>query len=179
MVLEGHNSFRRMDEVSYSYDGKFEGNILIVGRTGCGETTVVQNLGKNKLFGDIKEVYWISKIELPNVKRKKLDCFKDQNVGFKYPKNIDFNDLLKCYQQKKSHYNENYLGETMILDDVSGLADRSEDFGNFLAVSRKYGLTFAYIFHTIYLTRQHWQVRLSQRKIFNLFPGSVQVSAII
>ena len=87
-------------------------------------------MGKNKLFGDIKEVYWISKIELPNVKRKKLDCFKDQNVGFKYPKNIDFNDLLKCYQLKKSDYNENYLGETMILDDVSGLADRSEDFGN-------------------------------------------------
>ena len=27
-----------MDEVNYSYDGKFEGNILIVGRTGCGKT---------------------------------------------------------------------------------------------------------------------------------------------
>ena len=108
-----------------------------------------------------------------------MDCFKDQNVGFKYPKNIDFNDLLKCYQQKRSDYNENYLGENMILDDVSGLADRSEDFGNFLTVSRKYGLTFVYIFHTIYLTRQHWQMGPSQTKIFNFFPGSVQVSAII
>ena len=45
-----------MGEVKYLYDGKFEGNILIVGRTGCGEMTFVQNLGKNKLFGDIKEV---------------------------------------------------------------------------------------------------------------------------
>ena len=53
-----------MDEVDHTYDGKFEGNILIVGRTGCGKTTFVQNLGQNKLFGDIKEVYWISKIEL-------------------------------------------------------------------------------------------------------------------
>ena len=32
------------------------GNILIVGRTGCDKTTFVQNLGKNKLFGDIQNV---------------------------------------------------------------------------------------------------------------------------
>ena len=30
-----------MDEITYTYDGKFEGNILIVGRTGCGKTTFV------------------------------------------------------------------------------------------------------------------------------------------
>ena len=27
-----------MDEIKYSYDGTFEGNILIVGKTGCGKT---------------------------------------------------------------------------------------------------------------------------------------------
>ena len=32
-----HNSFGRMDEANYSYDGRFEGNILVVGRTGCGK----------------------------------------------------------------------------------------------------------------------------------------------
>ena len=36
----------------YTYDGKFEGNSLMVGRTGCGKTTFIQKLGKNKLFGD-------------------------------------------------------------------------------------------------------------------------------
>ena len=36
----------------YTYNGKFEGNILIVGRTGCGKTTSIQELGKTKLFGD-------------------------------------------------------------------------------------------------------------------------------
>ena len=41
-----------MDKVNYMYDGKFEGSILNVGRTGCGKTTFVQNLGKNKLFGE-------------------------------------------------------------------------------------------------------------------------------
>ena len=42
-----------MDEIKYSYDGKFEGNILIESRTGCGKTTFVQNLGNNKLFVEV------------------------------------------------------------------------------------------------------------------------------
>ena len=170
-----------MDGVNYSYDGKFEGNILVVGRTGCGKTTFVQNLGKNKLFGDIKEVYWISKIELLADRESNIrDCFKDQNVDFKYPTNVeDFSDLLEIYKRKKPNDNENYLGENVILDrvivmdNVSGLADRSEELANFLTVSRKNRLTCVYIFHTIYPTRQHWQMILSQTKIFNFFPGSV------
>ena len=42
--------------MNYSYDAKFEENILALGRAGCGKTTFVQNLGKNKMFGKIKEV---------------------------------------------------------------------------------------------------------------------------
>ena len=44
----------------------------------------------------------------------------------------DFNDLLEFYQRKIADYNENYLGENMILDrvvvmdDVSDLAERSQ-----------------------------------------------------
>ena len=52
------------DEIIYNYDGNFEGNILVVGRTECGKTTFVQNLGKSKLFGEIKEVISLSKISL-------------------------------------------------------------------------------------------------------------------
>ena len=52
------------DEIIYNYDGNFEGNILVVGRTECGKTTFAQNLGKSKLFGEIKEVIWLSKISL-------------------------------------------------------------------------------------------------------------------
>ena len=67
----------------------------------------------------------------------------------------------------------------IVMDDVSGLADRSEEFANFLTVSRKFGLTCVYIFHTIYPARQHWQMILSLTKIFNFFQGSVQASSII
>ena len=54
----------------YTYNRKFEGNILIVGRTGCGKTTFIQELGKNKLFGDdITDVFWVSKIILTKERR--------------------------------------------------------------------------------------------------------------
>ena len=48
------------------------------------------------------------------------------------------------------------LDKLIVMDDVSGLADISDEFANFLTVSQKYGLTYVYIFHTIYPTRQNW-----------------------
>lgn len=51
-----------MEETNYSYNGRFDGNIL-AGRTGCGKTTFVQKLAKNNLFGDIKHIFWVSKID--------------------------------------------------------------------------------------------------------------------
>ena len=65
------------------------------------------------------------------------------------------------------------------MDDVSGLADRSETFSSFLTVSRKFGLTCVYVLHTIYPGRQNWQMIISQTKIFNIFPSSVQANTII
>ena len=134
-----------MDEIKYTYDGKFEGNILIVGRTCCGKTTFVQNLGKNKLFGDIKKVYWISKTELSKDREENIrDCFTDQVIEFDNPNNVEeFDDLLEMRRLRKAEYTENNLGENMMLDkvivmdDVSGLADKSDEFANFLTVSSK------------------------------------------
>ena len=41
----------------YTYDGKFNGNILAVTQTGCGKTTFIQNLAKNKLLRKLKEIF--------------------------------------------------------------------------------------------------------------------------
>ena len=171
------------NEIYYNFDMKLEGNILVVGRTGCVKTTFVQNLGKNKKFGKIKEVIWILKIALSKDREVNIcNCFVDEHIDFKYPDSAeDIDDLLEFFQRKR----ENYLGENtklerfIVMDDVSRLPDKSEAFANFLTVSRKFGLTCVYIFLTIHHTTQNWQIILPQTKIFNIFPGSVQTSYIM
>ena len=54
---------------SYIYNGKFSGNILIVGRSECGKTTFVQKLALNNFFGNLKKqngfgVYALAKEKL-------------------------------------------------------------------------------------------------------------------
>lgn len=58
--------------MNYSYYAKFEDNILVLGRAGYEKTTFVQNLGKSKMFGKIKEVVWLSKIPLSKDSEKEV-----------------------------------------------------------------------------------------------------------
>ena len=134
-------------------------------------------------MGNIKEVYWISKIELSRGREENIkDRFLDQTVNFDYPNSVEeFDDLLELYDYSWLYwelFRVKYDFKLNAMDDVSGLADRSDKFAHFLTVSRKYGLTCVYIFHTIYTTRQNWQM-MSQTKIFNFFTGSVHASSII
>ena len=57
---------------------------MIVGRTECGKTTFIQNLGRNKMFGsDIKTVFWVSKIRLSKERENNIrESFLDQTVQF-------------------------------------------------------------------------------------------------
>ena len=55
-----------------TYDGKFFGNILVVGQTRCGKTSFIQNLGRKKIFGDIETLDWISKIELSKDREEQI-----------------------------------------------------------------------------------------------------------
>ena len=158
--------------MSYSFDAKFKGNFLLLWRSACDKTTFVQNLGKNKMFGEIKEVIWLWKIPLSKYRKNNIcDCFVDEQIDFQYPDSVeDFDDLLEYFQRKRAPCNKSYFGENakidslIIMDNVPGLADRSEAFVNILTVSRKFGLTFAYIFNTIYPTKQSWKMILSQTK---------------
>ena len=70
------------------------------------------------------------------------------------------------------------LDKLIVMDDVSGLADKSDDFTNFLTVSQKYGKTCVYIFHTIYPSGKNSEMTMRQTQIFNFFRGSVHSSAI-
>lgn len=63
--------------VEYSYDGKFEQNILIVGQTGCVKTTFIQKIGKNNSFDELKIIVWLSKIPFSAQREKNIStCFK-------------------------------------------------------------------------------------------------------
>ena len=114
------------------------------------------------------------------------EIFIDQEVHFTYPHDLDdFNYLIENFTQEKSDYKDSELGENLkinkliVKDDVSGLADISNNFSDFLTVSGKYGFSCLYVFHTIYLGRQNWEIIMSQTHIFNFFPGSIHNSRIL
>ena len=160
----------------------------MIGRTVCGTTTFIQTWGRNKLFGsEISDVFWVSKIVLSGKREDSIkESLIDQEVHFSYPHDLDdFNYLMENFTQDKSEYIDNELGESLqvnkliIVDDVSGLADKSNEFSNFLTVSRKYGFSCLYVFHTIYPGRQNWEMIMFQTHIFNFFPGSIHSSRIL
>ena len=86
--------------------------------------------------------------------------------------------------QKKANCVNSEIGEEMtiekliVMDDVSGLADKSDIFSNFLTVSRKYGFSYIYIFYTIYTNRENWEM-MSQTHIFYFFPESIHSGTIL
>ena len=84
----------------YTCNGQFDGNILVVGRTGCGKTSFIEKLGRNKFFGSqINNVFWVSKIFLSEEREELIrENFADQEVHFSYPHDIDdFSYLIENF----------------------------------------------------------------------------------
>ena len=80
--------------------------------------------------------------------------------------------------------NESYGGNIktdrlIVMDEVSGLADKSNELASFLTEARKCGYSFVYIFHIIYSEKSMRKLILSQTNIFNIFPGSIQQSSVL
>ena len=108
---------------------------------------------------------------------------KQTNVG-------EFETILELLKDNKSDVNINIndaeaddlgIGEKdifdrlIVMDDVSGLADKSNEFCSFLTVSQKYRYSCIYIFHIVFPQLRNWQMIISQTKIFNIFPTVVQL----
>ena len=86
--------------MSYIYDGKFSGNILVVGRTGCGKTALVQKLAINKFFGELNKAEWVSFKKLEKQREAEIESCFDCELDFYYPRNKEqFEDLLE-YKDK-------------------------------------------------------------------------------
>ena len=148
----------------YTYDGKFNSNILAVAQPGCGKTTFIQNLAKNKLLRKLKEIFWLTKITLSKEREQKITNCLDLKVNFKYPQTVDeFIMEIYFFQRKKDNDvvnnvmgEENTFNKIIVMDDVLGLADKSNNFANFLTVARKFNFTCVYVFQTLYPPRSNW-----------------------
>ena len=92
----------------------------------------------------------------------------------------------RCSREETDNKNviNNSIGENrklnrlIIMDDVSGVADVSKKFANFLTVSRKFGYHCIYVFHLIVPSSQIWQKIISQTNIFNIFPASLPYNTV-
>ena len=175
----------------YIYDGKFSGNILVLGRTDCGKTSFVQKLALYDFFGKLKTVKWVSGIHLNESREAQIESNFSCDISFYYPNDVndlvDLIDEFKLEVESEETDNENVtsvFGEKInrdrliVFDDVSGLADKSNKFASFLTVARKYKYNCVYIFHTIYPENTIWKTILSQTNIFNIFPASVSLSSV-
>ena len=171
------------------YNGQFNGNILLVGRTGCGKTAFLEKLAINKLFGDIIKTEWVSGIEIDTSREAEIQsCFSNETKVHVATEKDELgleNFKLKALENSDDNVNlSNSFGEIkkldrlIVLDDVSGVADLSKEFSNFLIVSRKYRYNVVYVFHVIIPSNQIWQKIISQTNVFNIFPASVPFNSV-
>ena len=63
---------------------------------------------------------------------------------------------------------KNIFNKVIFMDDVSFLAGRSNGFANFSTVAQKFNFTCVFVL----------QMKISQTKIFNIFPGSLQTTSV-
>ena len=137
-----------MSKNNFMYDGAFNGNMLVVGQTRCGKTSFVQRLGKNKMFGSIDSVDWISKIELSDAREHQIrERFCYASVEFPYPNDVgEFETVLELLKDNKSDVNINVFddlgirekevfGRLIDMDNACGLTHKSNEFCSFLTVS--------------------------------------------
>ena len=146
------------------YDGQFSGNVLVVGRTGCGKTTFLEKLGLNKFFGDIVKTEWISGIDIDKKREAEIQSYFSNETEVHVAKEqgeldslietfkirsqgdiTDSNNVINSFGESKK------LDRLIIMDDVSGVADVSKKFANFLTVSRKSSYNCVYVLCAVYV----------------------------
>ena len=118
-------------------------------------------------------------------------------IEFHYPKDlVEFDDIIEEFKLRlkatettsdidnelnylTSCYGENKKRDRLIvMDNVSGLADRSEKFTSFLTVARRFSYHCVYIFRIIFPEKAIWRSIILQTNIFNIFSPSVSFNSV-
>ena len=90
------------------YYGQFRGNILVVGRTGCGKTYFLQKLGLNNFFGKIVKTEWVSGTEIGEVREAKIQSRFSSEVEFHYAPDVDsLKSLIETFKLRTKDIIEN------------------------------------------------------------------------
>ena len=86
---------------NYTYDGKFQENILIAGRTECRKETFIQTLALNNFFGKLKKAEWVSYVRLTKKREAEVPTNFSCASDFWYPGSIEeLDDLLEELKKK-------------------------------------------------------------------------------
>ena len=125
-------------------------------------------------------------LTLINIERLKIQSYFSNETEVHIAKEQDelnsLTETFKLRSREEASDNDNVnnsfwenkkLDQLIIMDDVSGVADVSKKFANFLTVSRKFGYNCVYVFHVIVPASQVWQNIISQTNTFNIFPASI------
>ena len=105
------------------YNGQFYGNIMIVGRTGCGKTKFLEKLGLNNFFGDIVKTEWISGIDIYKQREAEIQSYFSNKTEVQVAKEQDeLDSLIETFKLRSleesdsSNIINNSLGENRKLD---------------------------------------------------------------
>ena len=109
-----------------------------------------------------------------------LEYFKTKSNSSEIENNMNNDDNINDINDVNiTNYGEKSIRSRLIvMDDVSGLADLSTKFANFLTIARKFGYHCLYIFHAIHPEKAIWRTILSQTNLLNIFPASVPLSTV-
>ena len=164
------------------------GNVkAVMGRTNCEKTYFVQRPVLRNIFGKLVQAEWVSQISLSKKRKAEVQSCFNCSLEFHYSENITkFDSLLEEFKLKTGKVDDNdtaftdsyeeYIKPVCLIDtdNVSGLAEKSNDFASFLNVSRKFEYNCVYIFHINFPKKSIWKLIISQTDISNIFLGSVQ-----
>ena len=127
--------------MSSIYDGLFYGNILVVGRTGCGKTAYLEKLSLNNFFGNIIKTEWISGIDIDKKRKADIQSYFCNETEVHMAKEQDeLDSLIETFKLRSreetidNNVNNSFgknLNRFIIMDDVPGVADISKRFANF------------------------------------------------
>ena len=90
------------------YNGQFSGNILVVGRTGCGKTTFLEKLEVNNFFGNTKKTDWISGIDIDKQRKAEIKSYFNNEAEVHIAKEQDeLESLIETFKLRSHEETDN------------------------------------------------------------------------